>query len=354
MSFTKMLKNGGIKLNSMKDLTNSLIDRQNILNNQYAMNEIEKEIGFKGILFENEYKFVKSQIAEFYEVDERTIDRLLEQNRIELENNGYYVLKGAKLKDFTSLVEENLFADYNISNRTRNLGLFNFRSFLNIGMLLTESEKAKELRSSILDIVIDTINFKTGGSTKYINQRDEEFIYSMFKEENYRKSFTDALNEYVDMGKSKYPIYTNKIYYSIFREKAIEYRKILKLSKKDKTRDTFYSEVLDIVSSYEYGLGEKIKSESISFNRKLSSIEVDKIFNRFESEPHWVPLIEKARVKMASRDLVFRDALHKQLESYIQPLNKEEFERFLGEKSKELAERLEESKDVLKRLKERE
>ena len=32
-----------------------------------------------------------------------------------------------------------------------NLGLFNFRSFLNIGMLLAESEKAKALRSTILE-----------------------------------------------------------------------------------------------------------------------------------------------------------------------------------------------------------
>ena len=49
------------------------------------------------------------------------------------------------------------------------LGLFDFRAFLNIGMLLAESEKAKEVRSVILDIVISTINEKGGGGTKYIN-----------------------------------------------------------------------------------------------------------------------------------------------------------------------------------------
>jgi len=64
-------------------------------------------------------------------------------------------------------------------------------------------------------------------------------------------------------------------------------------------------------------------------------------------------LIEKARNKMASRDLAFRDALHAQLKGYITPLNADDFERFLGEKSKELVERLEEAKDVMKRLKER-
>jgi hypothetical protein len=81
---------------------------------------------------------------------------------------------------------------------------------------------------------------------------------------------------------------------------------------------------------------------------------VDAIIRRFEAQPLLVPLVEKARNKMASRDLAFRDALHMQLKEYITPLQHDEFERFLGEKSKELAERLEEAKDVMKRLKERE
>lgn len=32
----------------------------------------------------------------------------------------------------------------------------------------------------IFDIVIDTINQRTGGGTKYINQRDESFFLSWF------------------------------------------------------------------------------------------------------------------------------------------------------------------------------
>jgi len=59
------------------------------------------------------------------------------------------------------------------------------------------------LRQTILDIVIDTINQRTGGSTKYINQRDEDFILACFQEENYRKEFTNTLWDYVDMGNFK-------------------------------------------------------------------------------------------------------------------------------------------------------
>jgi len=75
--------------------------------------------------------------------------------------------------------------------KTPVLGVFSFRAFLNIGMLLTESDRAKQLRALILDIVIDTINSKIGGSTKYINQREEEFLPSAIREFNYRQAFTD-------------------------------------------------------------------------------------------------------------------------------------------------------------------
>ncbi len=234
------------------------------------------------------------------------------------------------------------------------LGVFDFRAFLNLAMLLQESERARLLRQTILDVLIDTINQRTGGGTRYINQRDEDFIVSYFEEENYRKEFTDALRDYVAMGQFKYPLYTDKIYRSIFRENTREYRKILRLYAKDKVRDTFYSEILDLVASYEYGFAKALEAAFEKLGRQLIALEVDRLFAEFESQAHWKPLINKARQKMASRDLAFRDALHHQLKEYVTPVGREEFEHFLGEKSKELAERLEEAKDVMKRLKERE
>ena len=57
---------------------------------------------------------------------------------------------------------------------------------------------------------------------------------------------------------------------------------------------------------------------------------------------------------MASRDLCFRDALHSNLEEYISSVPQADFDRFLGEKSMELDKRLEEYKDALERLKNRE
>lgn len=339
-----------------KDLTNSPIDRQNILNNPYALAEIEKAAGIQGIVFEGKTVVLKEQVAAFFEVTLRTVENYLEQNAEELAKNGYEVLKGKRLKALKEIVHgmDVPEADFGNIAKAPQLGVFDFRAFLNLAMLVSESERAKLLRQAILDIVIDTINRRTGGGTKYINQRDEDFLHSSFVEENYRKQFTDALKDCVEMGNFKYALYTDKIYISIFREKAQEYRKILRLEKHDSVRETFYAEVLDVIAAYECGFGDMLQQESKAKERKLSPLEVDALFKTFETQAHWKPLIEKARLKMASRDLAFRDALHLQLKEYVAPVQREDYERFLGEKSKELSERLEEAKDVMKRLKERE
>lgn len=337
-----------------KDLTNSTVDRQNILNNQYVIEAIESQVMLPGIIFEGKAIFFKEQLADFFEVTGRTIDNYLSHYSEELANNGYEVFKGERLQRLKLLLNENNVSEIDFVNiSTAQIGIFDFRSFLNLAMLMVESERARLLRQAILDIVIDTINAKTGGGTKYINQRDDDFLKSWFLEENYRKQFTDALRDYVNLGNFKYPLYTNRIYVSIFREKASEYRDILRLKKHDKVRDTFYSEILDLIAAYECGFAAVLEEEYEKIGRKLSLWETDELFREFESQAHWKPLIDSARIKMASRDLAFRDALHLQLEEYITPLQAEEFERFLGEKSKELAERLEDAKDVMKRLKDR-
>jgi hypothetical protein len=340
-------------------LENSALDRQNILNNKYAVSEIKKVVGIRGILFEGIYRFTKKQIANFYEVDERTIDRYIEKEQDELTKNGYEVLRAKRLKEYKLAIKKTDLNDIDVvktmvDDKAPVIGVFDFRSFLNIGMLLRESAVARELRQTILDIVIDIINQKTGGGTKYINQRDREFVVTYFKNENYRRAFTDALREYVDMGNFKYPYYTNKIYISIFKEKADEYRRILKLNPNDKVRDTLYSEILLLISSFEYGFSEILREESEKLARKLSKTEVDNCFYRFENLPHWKPLLEDARMKMASRDMCFRDALHLKLEEYLAPLPEEDFEKFLGSSSMDVEKQLEEFQEVFKRLKERE
>lgn len=51
-----------------KDLTNSSVHRQNILNNPYALHEIEKATRISGIPFGGRSMVLKKQVASFFEV----------------------------------------------------------------------------------------------------------------------------------------------------------------------------------------------------------------------------------------------------------------------------------------------
>lgn len=337
-----------------KDLTGSSLDRQNILNNELALIEIQNKCGFTGILWNGEVMFTREMASELFEVDIRTIGRYIEQYNDELTKNGYQVIRGKKLREFLQEMQESFGKDINVPTKITVLGVFNFRALLNLAMLLSESDKAKILRQIMLDIVIDLINKKTGGGTKYINQRDKDFISAALQEDNYRRQFTDALKQYVVDDRYKYAYFTDKIYISIFKERASEYKKILDLKASEKIRDTFYSEILDIIASYECGLADAIKHEFEKTGSPLSRAEVEKIFDEFEKLALWKPLIQRGRIKMASRDMALRDAFHYQLSEYIQPLDNDEYQKFLGAAGDELERLMEENKEVLKRLKERE
>ena len=355
----------------MRDLTTSAIDRQNILNNLDAVKNIQEYLGVKGLLFEGEFKFTTKMVAEFYKIDIKTVRRYVENSHNEIVHNGYEVIKGQKLKLFKEqfghfltklddieqkdidvpLLTETI--DNQSKSRLKALALFNFRAFLNLGMLLVESEMAKAIRSKMLDIVIDTLNKRLGGSTKYINQRDEDFFHSILKEPMYRKEFTTALHNHLNMGNYKYAYYTDAIYKCIFQENAKEYKQILKLEEQENPRDTMYAEVLNLIASFETGLAYEMEIKAGVLGRMLEKNEMDELIKIFADHPSHKPHIENARIKMATRDYGFRQVLHENLKHYIGSIDLSDYQRFLGDKSKVLQDRIEDSIDVFKRLKDR-
>ena len=185
------------------DLTTSPVDRQNILNNPYAVAEIEKAVGIRGIPFEGRSVVLKEQVAAFFEVDARTIDNYLARFDAELRHNGYEVVRGKHLKEL-KIAPHGLIAAQNneffkergcksvrcrgfggrsplmkkaesqaptgrinpfgfrakpglsiqarlgdeaaFVTKTTVLGVFDIRAFLNLAMLMAESERARLLR----------------------------------------------------------------------------------------------------------------------------------------------------------------------------------------------------------------
>ena len=129
-------------------IRNLQIDRQNILNNELALQEVQEASNIRGIVFEDKVCLTKNMVAAFFIVEPRTIERYVSDNADELMKNGYEILRGQRLKTFIQCVQEQDVPDINvgnISNRTPQLAIFDFRAFLNISMLLTESENARIL-----------------------------------------------------------------------------------------------------------------------------------------------------------------------------------------------------------------
>lgn len=112
-----------------KDLTNSALDRQNILNNTYALREIEKVTHITGIPFEGKTVVLKEQVADFFEVTPRTIDNYIENFSDELRSNGYEVIKGNRLKSFKTIIRSRDVHEIYFVNiqKALQLGLVDFR-----------------------------------------------------------------------------------------------------------------------------------------------------------------------------------------------------------------------------------
>ena len=83
----------------MSAITQSNIDRQNILNNPFALEKIQQEVkNFPYFEMEDKIFILKQDVANFYQVDERTLERLIQENEQELRKNGYQILTGESLK----------------------------------------------------------------------------------------------------------------------------------------------------------------------------------------------------------------------------------------------------------------
>lgn len=76
-----------------KELTTSLVARKNVLNNSYALQQLESHLELSGFVFEGEALFTKQQAAGILAIDERTIDRYLSSHSDELEASGYRIIK---------------------------------------------------------------------------------------------------------------------------------------------------------------------------------------------------------------------------------------------------------------------
>jgi len=332
-----------------KNLSESNIDRQNILNNPFAIEEIAKQIKVEGIYIDNQLWLTVDQVANFYDVSTRTIRNYLEKYDEELKYNGYQVLTGKALE----IAKITYVKETDFLNRIPSLGVFNFRAFLNIGMLLNDSKKAKNLRALILDIVISVMNQKVGLSTKYINRNDPQHKQVLLEHIHYHKQLNQSLKNNVAMGNTKYPYFNDKVYVFLFKERYKEYKALLELKGNERPVDTMYSEILSRISAFEVEFAENIGEAAHTLQRLLTKAETEELFEKLIKKSLWQPLINSGRILMASRDYSLRNIVHPNLKEHIFPLTQEEYKIYLHNKSEDLFIQIEADKEIYKRLKDK-
>lgn len=150
----------------------------------------------------------------------------------------------------------------------------------------------------------------------------------------------------------KYEQVTDMIYKAVFSKNAKEYREVLRLQNEENVRHTLYTEVLLCISSFENGVAHQIEKQySENGCNPLSIEEVKTIIDNLAAVPMMEPFINDARLKMASRDVAFRDAWHGNLAEYLRAVTPDEFDRFIGDASIDFDNILESNREVLRRLK---
>lgn len=102
----------------------------------------------KGVLFalwKGQKIATTAQMAEFYGVGEDTIKKNLSRHKAELETDGLKVLRGKDLRDAKDTMS--------LASDTSQATAWTPRSALRLGMILRDSEVAKQVRSTLLDLV---------------------------------------------------------------------------------------------------------------------------------------------------------------------------------------------------------
>jgi len=135
-------------------------DRDNLVERVEVLERV-KEL----LLLPNMEMATTSQVAEFYGVHIESIKSLVKDNREEVCKDGYLVKPGKEIKDelgrsYKDLPQiENKLGHFIVhckSNQAKinygKVGLFPKRAILRVGMLLRDSEVAKEVRTQLLNI----------------------------------------------------------------------------------------------------------------------------------------------------------------------------------------------------------
>ena len=147
------------------------------------------------------------QVAEYFEVDFKTVSKAVDRNREELTSSGLKFMKYSEIKE---LLNSDIMSQLKISRQGTNV--FSKRAILNLAMLLRDSEIAKEIRQALLDqqeVIsneqkVQGIELKQQLQLAVINAKDDvELMLALRELENYNNRHIAELNVNIQRMKPK-------------------------------------------------------------------------------------------------------------------------------------------------------
>jgi hypothetical protein len=155
---TSMQENFGVitvdSLVDNKDLRNKLIDRENVID------KVKKLFMIPELLMVS-----TQQVANYFDVDNNLIRQVFLRNKDEITSDGVQILTAAQissaLHSVTPIRKDRCYTTFDIGEgrevalaNAKNR-LFSLRAVLRIGLLLRDSEVAKEIRTQLLNVYDD-------------------------------------------------------------------------------------------------------------------------------------------------------------------------------------------------------
>ena len=159
---------------------NQLLEQKELREKNLGRIEVLDQVKELLLLGDTDFATMET-VAKYYDVPIETIKSTINYNREEIEANGYRVytkdnLLSLKFNLKTKRGGFNVLDNQNnviASGSNNGIALFSKRAILNIGMLLRDSDVAKEIRSRLLDIAHDS-ETESGNIKTIITEIDEE------------------------------------------------------------------------------------------------------------------------------------------------------------------------------------
>lgn len=200
-----------LELIKRKDLREELIDRIEVLDKVKSL-----------LLLPDIMMATRQQVADFYEVDESAIRKIEVRHRDEIDLDGFKVWRIGDFKERTecpSVKSNRGYFEVHYSNNTigkyqhNGVALYTRRAILRIGMLLRDSEIAKEIRTQLLNIEEKTTQEQKISSITEEQQLMLDVMCAVSEGERLLafSKFNDYKNRYINILEDKIDILVNGI-----------------------------------------------------------------------------------------------------------------------------------------------